>query len=106
MALWRLSERKWSKPMIVHQAKNVRRVLSRAAGAGLVLIAVWVPSHAQSVLNHHEERKSAMTMTDDLANRSPDIHWPECFDPARADLFSHNELVINAPCEKVRRPIN
>jgi hypothetical protein len=42
-----------------------------------------------------------MTMKDDLANRSRDIHWPTGFDPAKADLFSHNELVINAPCERV-----
>jgi uncharacterized protein YndB with AHSA1/START domain len=42
-----------------------------------------------------------MTMKDDLASRSADIHWPEGFDPAKADLFSHNELVINASCERV-----
>jgi uncharacterized protein YndB with AHSA1/START domain len=42
-----------------------------------------------------------MTMKDDLAHRSRDIHWPTGFDPARADLFAHNELVIHAPCERV-----
>jgi hypothetical protein len=42
-----------------------------------------------------------MTMQDDLANRAAEIHWPTGFDPAKADLFSHNELVINAPCERV-----
>ncbi len=42
-----------------------------------------------------------MTMKNDLANRSRDIHWPTGFDPAKADLFSHNELVIHAPCERV-----
>jgi hypothetical protein len=42
-----------------------------------------------------------MTMKDDLANRSRDIHWPAGFDPAQADLFAHNELVIHAPCERV-----
>jgi uncharacterized protein YndB with AHSA1/START domain len=42
-----------------------------------------------------------MTMKDDLANRSPDIHWPPGFDPLKADLFSHNELFINASCERV-----
>ena len=42
-----------------------------------------------------------MTMKTDLANRSPEIHWPEGFDPSQADLFSHNELVIQAPCERV-----
>jgi uncharacterized protein YndB with AHSA1/START domain len=42
-----------------------------------------------------------MTMKDDLASRSADIHWPEGFDPANADLFSHNELDIDAPCERI-----
>src|SRR5258706_973824 len=41
-----------------------------------------------------------MTMKDDLANRSTDIHWPPGFDPVTADLFSHNELLINASCER------
>jgi len=38
-----------------------------------------------------QERAGSMTMKDDLANRSPDIHWPQGFDPLHADLFSHNE---------------
>src|SRR3979411_401937 len=42
-----------------------------------------------------------MTMKDDLANRSPDIHWQPGFDPLKADLFSHNELLIDASCERV-----
>jgi uncharacterized protein YndB with AHSA1/START domain len=46
-----------------------------------------------------------MSMKDDLANRSLDIHWPNGFTPADADLFSHNELHINAPCERVWRHI-
>ena len=42
-----------------------------------------------------------MSMKEDLAKRSPDIHWPEGFSPADADLFVHNEIFINAPCERV-----
>jgi hypothetical protein len=42
-----------------------------------------------------------MTMKQDLVNRSPDIHWPQGFDPTQADLFSHNELLISAKCERV-----
>ena len=42
-----------------------------------------------------------MSMKDDLAHRSPDIHWPTGFEPEKADLFAHNELIINAPCERV-----
>jgi uncharacterized protein YndB with AHSA1/START domain len=42
-----------------------------------------------------------LTMKHDLSTRSKEIHWPEGFDPEKADQFSHNELVINATCEKV-----
>ena len=45
------------------------------------------------------------TMSRDLANRSPDIHWPEGFSPDQADLFSHNELRIEASCERVWKHI-
>ena len=46
------------------------------------------------------------TMSRDLANGSPDIHWPEGFSPDQADLFSHNELRIEAPCERVWKHID
>jgi hypothetical protein len=36
----------------------------------------------------HSERKSVMTMKNDLANRSLDINWPKEFTPAEAELFS------------------
>jgi len=40
-------------------------------------------------------------MKTDLRARSLDIHWPSEFRPDAADLFSHNELLIDAPCENV-----
>jgi hypothetical protein len=42
-----------------------------------------------------------MTMKQDLANREKDIRWPQSFDPSQAALFAHNELLINASCERV-----
>jgi uncharacterized protein YndB with AHSA1/START domain len=48
-----------------------------------------------------EQAHIAMSMKDDLARRSPDIHWPAGFEPQKADLFAHNELIINASCERV-----
>lgn len=33
----------------------------------------------------------------DLAQRHPEIDWPEGFSPETADLFTHNEIFINAP---------
>jgi len=46
-----------------------------------------------------------VTMATDLASRSPDIHWPDGFDPASAGIFAHNALLINASCEQVWRHI-
>src|SRR2546426_12239803 len=44
-------------------------------------------------------------MKDNLANRSPDIPCPPGFDPLKADLFSQNELLINASCERIWRHV-
>ena len=51
------------------------------------------------------EGYKAMSMNDDLAHRSPDIHWPAGFEPANADLFAHNEMLVNAPCGRVWKHI-
>jgi hypothetical protein len=37
----------------------------------------------------------------DLAARSPQIHWPAEFAPPGADMFSHNEIVVPAACSRV-----
>ena len=42
-----------------------------------------------------------MTIQDDIAHRSADIHWPDGFTPAEADLFAHNEVVIRAEPEQI-----
>jgi hypothetical protein len=41
------------------------------------------------------------TIQDDLIERSADIRWPDGFDPAHADLFAHNAIVIDAPATDV-----
>jgi uncharacterized protein YndB with AHSA1/START domain len=84
---------------MTNQRTNLRRVLSVAA-VGLLLAGGTARSQSAK-LDPQAERKTTMTMQDDLANRAAEIHWPTGFDPAKADLFSHNELVINAPCERV-----
>jgi hypothetical protein len=44
-----------------------------------------------------------VSMKDDLAHRSSDIHWPAGFEPEQADLFAHNDLANDASCERVWR---
>src|SRR6202044_3089305 len=74
---------------------------TRAAAAAVLTFAITTtPSVSQEscrpMAKSPSERASIMTMKDDLAHRSSDIHWPNGFMPADADLFSHNELFINA----------
>ena len=73
-----------------------RRALSYAAIAAFALAgtAAWSQAVNQAGTN-------VMTMKQDLANREKDIHWPQGFDPSQSDLFSHNELLINASCERI-----
>jgi len=79
--------------------------ISGALACAMVFNLLMVGAPAWCQENDQQDRqtegKTFMTMKDDLANRSPDIHWPEGFDPAKVDLFSHNELLIDAPCERV-----
>jgi len=86
--------------MSTGQGKNWRRALRITAAVGLLLTSESAWSQTVKA-NPQAERKTTMTMKDDLANRTRDIHWPTGFDPAKADLFAHNELVIHASCERV-----
>jgi Polyketide cyclase / dehydrase and lipid transport len=42
-------------------------------------------------------------ISSDLADRCPQIHWPDGYDPADADLFAHNDITVNRPVETVWR---
>ncbi|RUL65764.1 hypothetical protein EKH79_03370 [Dyella dinghuensis] len=93
-------------------AQNSVRNTTQLFGFAAVLFAVsyWSGiTRAQTVqapqAGSAASTKIAGTMKDDLKNRSHDIHWPNGFDPEKADLFSHNELVIHASCERVWKHI-
>ena len=81
-------------------APNWGLALSIIAVAGELLVFGSAGSQTAQA-QAQAERNTTMTMKDDLGHRSRDIHWPTGFDPAKADLFAHNELVIHAPCERV-----
>ena len=44
-------------------------------------------------------------VTEDLKHANPGIHWPSGFSPKTADLYAHNEIVIDAPVGVVFRHI-
>ncbi|MDB5975919.1 MAG: Polyketide cyclase/dehydrase [Nevskia sp.] len=64
---------------------------------GLASSAVQAGSPSSS----NPQGYKAISMKADLAHRSPAIHWPAGFEPDKADLFAHNEQLINASCERV-----
>src|ERR1700758_5508156 len=70
--------------------------------AAFVLVFGLASAGAQvsPAVDRSQEYK-AMSMKDDLAHHSPDIHWPTGFEPEKADLFAHNDLIINASCDRV-----
>ena len=43
----------------------------------------------------------ALTINGDGAQRNPDIHWPKGQHPEDADLYAHNEIMVNASCKTV-----
>ena len=65
----------------------------------LVVTGAITMGHAQTARS--KPANEALTFNADGALRSKDIHWPDGFDPEQADLFAHNEIVVNASCEKV-----
>jgi hypothetical protein len=64
-----------------------------------VMVGAIVPGRAQTARS--KPTNEALTFNSDGAQRSKDIHWPDGFHPEQADLFAHNEIVVDASCEKV-----
>src|SRR6266702_326664 len=52
-------------------------------------------------MNMQKQPTWKLTMDDDLAHRSSEIHWPDGFSPETAEIFSHTEILVHAPCEKI-----
>ena len=74
---------------------------SRILAASLLIFGLASAGAQASRAADHLLEYQAMSMKDDLAHRTPDIHWPTGFEPEKADLFAHNELIINASCERI-----
>jgi hypothetical protein len=78
----------------------MRSGIKRFGCAALAALALTGAATWSATWSHaaDQARGTAVSMKSDLANRDRDIHWPQGFDPSQADLFSHNELLINASC--------
>jgi uncharacterized protein YndB with AHSA1/START domain len=83
---------------------NISTLFRTSRSVATSLLVIGLASASGLAAFHsvaHAEGYKIMSMKDDLAHRSPDIHWPTGFEPLKADLFAHNELTINATCERV-----
>jgi hypothetical protein len=70
-------------------------VTGRTLAASLLVCGLASAGARASRPVDHLLKYKAMSMKDDLAHRSPDINWPTGFEPEKADLFAHNDLIIN-----------
>ena len=70
--------------------------IAAAALVGLGLAAVQIDARSAA-----PAAEQAVSMQNDLRLRERAIHWPAGFEPETAQLFAHNELLINASCEGV-----
>jgi len=65
----------------------------------LVIGGAVIMAYAQTPRS--KPTNEALSFNSDGVQRSKYIHWPVGFLPEDADLFVHNEIVIDASCEKV-----
>jgi hypothetical protein len=76
------------------------RIGAKLLGTALTALTLTIaPASAQPASRFG--KATPMTMQHDLATRAKAIQWPEGFDPQKADLFSHNSLLVHAICDKV-----
>lgn len=67
----------------------------------LCLVAIGAVTAGRAQTAQSKPANEALTFNGDGAQRSKNIHWPDGFHPEQADLFTHNEIVVHASCEKV-----
>jgi len=70
--------------------------IAAAALVGLGLAATQIDARSAA-----PAAEPAISMQHDLRLRELAIHWPAGFEPETAELFAHNELLINTSCERV-----
>jgi hypothetical protein len=71
-------------------------ILGGVIAVGFTFFCAW--SNAQA---KEKKMNEALTINGDGAQRNPDIHWPKGQHPEDADLYAHNEIMVNASCETV-----
>jgi hypothetical protein len=80
----------------VKTQQMTKYILGGAIAAGLTLFCV-----SSSVQAKEKKMNEALTINGNGAQRNPDIHWPKGQHPEDADLYAHNEIMVNASRETV-----
>jgi hypothetical protein len=91
--------RKDRQSLAVLPQERIQRSGQTASLVAALCLGLW----AGAV--HARPQSAALTVNEDGAKRSLDIHWPDGYTPEQADLFAHNEIRVNASCAKVWRHI-
>ena len=73
-----------------------RNILGGVIAVGLTFFCA--SSNAQA---KEKKMNEALTINGDGAQSNRDIHWPNGQHPEDADLYAHNEIMVNASCETV-----
>ena len=81
--------------------KLVLAVCSLFAAMTATTIRAANPLPAVTVTGHVKTTQEPDAVSRDWAERSPEIHWPTPMFNGAAEIFAHNQIVINASCEKV-----
>ncbi|QMV19728.1 hypothetical protein GOB94_14275 [Granulicella sp. 5B5] len=69
-----------------------------------IMMAGWIVvclATLGAALSRPAQGQASQTDNPDWPLRSFTIHWPDGYTPQDADLFAHNEVVIQAPCSVV-----
>ena len=78
------------------QGRKIR--LSQSLQVVVLLFALATTTLVAAISEHSS---TANTGNGDWNKRSTDIHWPAGYTPNDADLFAHNELLIQSSCSTV-----
>jgi hypothetical protein len=68
---------------------------------GVIAVGLTFFCASSNAQAKEKNMNEALTINTDSAQRNPDIHWPKGQHPEDADLFAHNEIMVNASCETV-----
>src|ERR1700677_516576 len=68
---------------------------------GVIVVGLTFFCASSNAQAKEKKMNEALTINGDGAQGNPDIHGPKGQHPEDADLFPHNEIMVNASCEIV-----